>query len=216
MQRGWCRVELLAKLSGSGLKRLYVAQTSSGEIVPATDDFFNKLDFRVFLGDFSCCYLKHEGSEKCDKESLVHTVLGLYFLILQQRDEPFEKAVLDRINRCKEEYFPRKFSFVRGDGQEEKRELFGPMIEMLEDQVENADMPRGLTGLRKGIASEPVHHWTMSGDAWRNLDKVQESNQVQESDKVQKSEEVEESCKECCAEPITQERHGRSHSRLSL
>jgi hypothetical protein len=49
-----------------------------------------KKGVRVFDGRFTCCYLKHEGMEMCDKEKIVEPILGLFGAAYRQREDRAE------------------------------------------------------------------------------------------------------------------------------
>ena len=117
--RGWCRAEVLSKICGDCLKRMFVLEEESHTI--------SKLDMAVFHGNFSCCHLEHEHASVCDKETLMPAKLGLYSLIWLRGNKHHMEWVFEYINGAKDYFFPPFFTFKTRIGTE-KRELFGPLV----------------------------------------------------------------------------------------
>jgi len=134
--RGWCRAEVLSKICGDGLKRMFVLEDESHTIQPLTEEWLSKLDMAVFHGNFSCCHLEHEHASVCDKETLMPAMLGLYSLMWLRRNEPHMEWVFEYINGAKDYFFPPYFTFKTRTGAE-KRELFGPLVSMLERRLQH-------------------------------------------------------------------------------
>merc|ERR1719293_410302 len=137
--RGWCRAEMLSKICSSGLEDFFVLSTEGGELQRVTEDWLPSLSMYVFEGDFSCCQQGHcQGA--CDKEALVEPVLGLYSLVLRQVSAGSGSArhmeqVLRHIRQSKERFFPKTYTYrvtEPGRTTTEERELFGPLVEALE------------------------------------------------------------------------------------
>jgi len=135
--RGWCRAEMLAKVCGSGLDNMYIIQGEQATLEPVTHEWLAKLDLRVFEGEFSCCAMKHKGTVKCDKESLMSPILGLYSLVIKQRSLSHIQDVYHHINSDKDRFFPDSIFFVDEKGKVEERELFGPLVEKMEEYVQS-------------------------------------------------------------------------------
>lgn len=114
--RGWCRAEMLSKVCGTGLKQMFVSTSSDGGMEPMSEAWLDRLDFKVFRGDLTCCCLGHTGSRVCDKQSLIGPMLGLYSLILRQRHCDSARAVLRFIDESKAEFFPETFEFLGAEG----------------------------------------------------------------------------------------------------
>merc|ERR1719282_478751 len=100
-----------------------------------TEEIMKDLSFFVFEGSFGCCDKKHTGLLRCDREHLVLPILGLYSLVLKQRQKPHMKPVLDLINRYKDRFFPACFQFENPDGSTEERDLFRDLTEAMEKRV---------------------------------------------------------------------------------
>eukprot|EP01065_Artemidia_motanka_P022686 TRINITY_DN26884_c0_g1_i1.p1 TRINITY_DN26884_c0_g1~~TRINITY_DN26884_c0_g1_i1.p1 ORF type:complete len:1048 (+),score=320.32 TRINITY_DN26884_c0_g1_i1:139-3282(+) len=132
--RGWCRAEMLAKVCGSGLDSMYIVQGEGTSMAPVTSQWLDQLDLRVFEGQFSCCALSHKGTVRCDRESLMSPILGLYSLVLKQNTELHIRPIYKHIDKDKERFFPPSFSFATEGGTEE-RELFGPLVTKMEQHV---------------------------------------------------------------------------------
>lgn len=140
--RGWCRLELLAKICGSGRKDMWLVESADGAFTPinATDDEWLMEAIHVFDGQFSCC--RFGTSAKCDREYLVLPVLGLYYEMLQMRDTnkdmaPFVAPFVETVEREKASLFPASFTFTHEHAGPvhrpgEKRVLFGGLIAEVE------------------------------------------------------------------------------------
>ena len=136
--RGWCRAEMLSKVCGSGLKHMYVFETNGdtnagGTLQPVTLDWLSRLSLHVFDGRFSCCALKHQQSARCDKEELALPMLGLYSLVLQQRDQPHMVEICRLIDEDKQRFFPNHIEFETEIGSE-SRPLMEGLITRMEQE----------------------------------------------------------------------------------
>eukprot|EP00756_Hemistasia_phaeocysticola_P028128 Hpha_TRINITY_DN16160_c0_g2::TRINITY_DN16160_c0_g2_i1::g.3154::m.3154 len=137
--RGWCRAEMMAKVCGSGLEHMYIIQGEAATMEPVTEDFLVQLDLRVFEGQFSCCALNHKGTFRCDKESLMSPILGLYSLVIKQKSNPHIQRIFKLIDADRDRFFPPDFTFVDEQGRKDKRELFGPLVPKMEQRVMQGD-----------------------------------------------------------------------------
>jgi HAMP domain-containing protein len=136
--RGWCRVETLSKVCGSGLDKMFLMTGVDSALEQVTIQTFKEnLSLRVFEGNFSCCALGHRGQPYCDKELLVESVLGLYHQVLTS--EKRDLVILEHIEESKERFFPTRFRFFKGQATDdaldefEDRELFGELVPLVED-----------------------------------------------------------------------------------
>jgi hypothetical protein len=160
--RGWCRMELLAKVCATGLRDMYFL---SGD--PANPKFekadphrsFQHIPLQVFKANFSCCERKHAGDFKnCDKQQLVETALMLYSTSVKNfRTNPELKSVLCGMCRSQEQYFPKTYSHVTETGTE-TRELFGESIEIANDLL-------GLSYDELGLGPRRRSHVQRAGSA---------------------------------------------------
>ncbi|CAK0790506.1 unnamed protein product [Prorocentrum cordatum] len=161
--RGWCRAEMLSKICSSGLENFFVLSTEGGELQRVTEEWLPSLSMYVFEGDFSCCQQGHcHGA--CDKEALVEPVLGLYSLVLRQVNDGSGSArhmeqVLRHIRQSKERFFPRTYTYrvTAPEGTTtEERELFGPLVEALEQHMDREHGLRraGSTGSLRSARSD--------------------------------------------------------------
>jgi hypothetical protein len=143
--RGWCRAEMLSKLCSSGLENFFVLSTEGGELQRVTEEWLPSLSTLVFEGRFSCCQQGHVHGV-CDKESLVEPILGLYSLVLRQVNVGSKdgsarhmEQVHRHIRQSKERFFPKRYTFdvkdADGAHRVESRELFGPLVEALEEHM---------------------------------------------------------------------------------
>uniref|UniRef100_A0A7S1ATK8 Uncharacterized protein n=1 Tax=Noctiluca scintillans TaxID=2966 RepID=A0A7S1ATK8_NOCSC len=151
--RGWCRAEMMAKVFGSGLDNMFLCEAVGAALKPVTMDMLDQLDLRVFEGDFSCCMLKHKNTSKCDRESLVSPMLGIYSNCLKRDTADVKHEgmfTLETFQKDKERMFPRNFDFEKQHAKSftlDRRELFGPLPEMMEHRVAS----------NKAKAPKPVH-----------------------------------------------------------
>merc|ERR1719188_570480 len=125
--RGWCRAEMLSKICSSGLENFFVLSTEGGELQRVTEEWLPSLSMSVFEGMFSCCQQGHKCGV-CDKESLV-------------------EQVLQHIRQSTQRFFPKSYTFevsnLDGSKTTEERELFGPLVEALEQHMDRANLRRG-------------------------------------------------------------------------
>lgn len=140
--RVWCRAEQLAHFCKSGMSTMFLCTSQDGHLEPLSADWITAV-VRVFDGEMTCCRLLHELNGtmmKCDKESLVSTLLGLYFevytsLVIGEGSEA-KIGMQNLITTEKDRIFPANFSYVTKKGTEQ-RELFGDMIQRVEKVIEN-------------------------------------------------------------------------------
>jgi len=131
-KRGWCRAEMLSKVCGSGIVGMYyfkqtVGTTSSEEdnrLVAMSIADLDHLSLRIFEGNFTVAQ---------DAETLVTPVLGLYSLILRQKDEPHMRTIYKHIVEEKERFFPKTITYDNDPDTE--TQLFGPLVAMMETHV---------------------------------------------------------------------------------
>jgi hypothetical protein len=157
--RGWCRMELLSKVSASGLRNMWFVSGTLNrqndgsnnpdsthglkfEKLPDTKEKFRSLPFDVFNGQFSCCAHQHKGSfSHCDKEKLVRAATCLYAGCIKGRHDHAElRSVIEGL--CQhgmeglDKYFPKTHDLERPGGAVERgRELFGPLIGMVGEHL---------------------------------------------------------------------------------
>mmetsp|Transcript_48007 Transcript_48007/g.154887 ORF Transcript_48007/g.154887 Transcript_48007/m.154887 type:complete len:1050 (+) Transcript_48007:131-3280(+) len=136
--RGWCRAETISKVFGSGLANMFVVDNPEGELIPVTPELLNSsLSMMLFEADFSCCDRGHKSQPYCDKQDLVLPILGMYSKVRRKHGDPEYDYVIKHIEEFKERMFPKRFTFMKDDGQSEERELFGDLVEVMEAHVEN-------------------------------------------------------------------------------
>jgi hypothetical protein len=129
-------VETLAKVCGSGIDNMFLMTDADDKLEQITMQMFKEnLSLEVFEGKFSCCEMGHKHQPWCDREKLVESVLGLYYHLLTQAEDPTVQVVLDHIKGNKERFFPKHFDFALEDGTTEPRELFGELVVMLEGRA---------------------------------------------------------------------------------
>jgi len=101
---------------------------------------------KVFLGDFSCCRIKHKGSDKCDREELLQPMLGLYCEIYRRRYHPTVAPIYQMIENIKEEVYPKSISVEFEEGRIEERNLFGNYLDIAEKAIDFENMITAASG----------------------------------------------------------------------
>lgn len=141
--RIWCRVEQIAHVCSHGLESMFVKVPDG--LTQLEEAWFQEV-VRIFDADMTCCRLKHQGLDHCDKESLVLVLLGLWYKMcasqrgihmhmgLGDEDEGI-KMVYALIVPQKDKVFPATMNFVTSD-HVERRTLFGDLISRLERHIE--------------------------------------------------------------------------------
>jgi len=133
--RGWCRLEMLARISQCDVDDMYVCRGEGGECVPMQTDgaTFNEA-IEVFNAQYTV------GS---DRLKLVDTTLGLYYLLLHREaagDLSKElTAMLQRVRQRKAAVFPPEY--------------FQDLLAITEDLVATGDSSFHRQSLRKSIRS---------------------------------------------------------------
>eukprot|EP00929_Paragymnodinium_shiwhaense_P086771 TRINITY_DN47209_c0_g1_i1.p1 TRINITY_DN47209_c0_g1~~TRINITY_DN47209_c0_g1_i1.p1 ORF type:complete len:941 (-),score=200.64 TRINITY_DN47209_c0_g1_i1:132-2954(-) len=172
--RGWCRAEMLSKVCSTGLAHMYIIERLEAGIEPVRGGVLASLDMNVFEGDFSCCSIGHQSCSRCDKENLMKPMLGLYALMLRRaKDDPNVAAMARRIKAKRDKFFPKTFEFKswREDSkgelvvEKEERDLFGPLVAMMEGRVgQHQNLPRSSAKtFSKTLSSELEEHASMHG-----------------------------------------------------
>merc|ERR1712194_497990 len=126
-QRGWCRAEMLSKVCGSGIVGMYYfdrMETEENQLEPVTTADLDHLSLRIFEGTFTVAQ---------DAETLVTPVLGLYSLILKQKDKPHMQTIYQHIVEEKDRFFPKTITYDNDPSTETV--LFGPLVDMMEKHV---------------------------------------------------------------------------------
>ena len=126
-KRGWCMAEMLSKVCGSGIVGMYYFKQTEGEdnrLVAMSIADLDHLSLRIFEGNFTVAQ---------DAETLVTPVLGLYSLILKQKDEPHMRTIYKHIVEEKDRFFPKTITYDNDPDTE--TQLFGPLVAMMETHV---------------------------------------------------------------------------------
>ena len=162
--RGWCRAELLSHVARRGRKQVYVAVgCGSHDILPlekvgekgneASGEICDILGLRgenilsdmcsVFTGKFTCCQTGHINSSQCDREKLVEPMLGLYCGIYRSRLNTNVAPIYKMIEPKKNDMFPSEIEIeIQGD-KSEKRNLFGDILKIAEEEIDFENMLLG-------------------------------------------------------------------------
>ena len=100
----------------------------------------------------------HKGCTRCDKQELALPVLGLYSLVLKQRDQPHMAEVCQMIEQDKERFFPGHIDFVSVDGEgtehREQRPLLDELVGVMELYVSGGAVAGGDVEARPTQADE--------------------------------------------------------------
>eukprot|EP00746_Dinoflagellata_sp_MGD_P136290 gnl/MRDRNA2_/MRDRNA2_70247_c0_seq3.p1 gnl/MRDRNA2_/MRDRNA2_70247_c0~~gnl/MRDRNA2_/MRDRNA2_70247_c0_seq3.p1 ORF type:complete len:433 (+),score=58.36 gnl/MRDRNA2_/MRDRNA2_70247_c0_seq3:68-1300(+) len=135
--RVWTRAEQFAHFCQHGMKDIYVM--SSINDIQQIDEKWLKSVIHVFEGQMTCCRLDHNsGSSRCDKESLVMPMVGLYSEICSKKCRStlsqVERDALVHIEADKDRMFPAKFEYSTSTDKSETRTLFGDLIDRLDSE----------------------------------------------------------------------------------
>jgi len=162
--RGWCRLELLAKMSSGNFDNMYIASENSS--VKAITDGDLELWMEAATGVFSGNY-----TQASDMKKIVDVCLGLWALILQQMDlNPDVRKLYDSIKDQVEEIFPpalfgdmpqklRQIMFQRTNGDKGKKSsisfsgTFNAKSKKQNDEL-NKIVTQGLTEAKKAKSGE--------------------------------------------------------------
>ena len=131
------------------------------------------IDLNVFFGEFPCCTVRHAGHLRCDREKLRTPMLGIFDHYLQDRmsdqgahaEEATARALsTEVIEQDRERMFPSVFQFETTHNyvtiSSEVRELFGPLLKMVEQRIRASGAAHNelMTRSAAGIAGvEGVH-----------------------------------------------------------
>eukprot|EP00929_Paragymnodinium_shiwhaense_P047495 TRINITY_DN24094_c0_g1_i2.p1 TRINITY_DN24094_c0_g1~~TRINITY_DN24094_c0_g1_i2.p1 ORF type:complete len:343 (+),score=14.96 TRINITY_DN24094_c0_g1_i2:321-1349(+) len=136
--RTWCRVEQMAHFCSHGAEGMYISKRP-GELAKVDNDWIRKVVY-IFEGSVTCCRLGHQEGKRCDKELIVPTALAMYADLLWKvtnSELPHDSVeAIWEIMRCNlDRAFPQHFQYKTHSGQLLKRELFGPTIQWVHDQM---------------------------------------------------------------------------------
>ena len=142
--QGWLRAELLARLVGSGIQNLFLYEACDGSLQQVTQEMARGIDLNVFLGEFPCCTVRHCGHLRCDREKLRTPMLGIFAHYVRDRIRQ-QAATTEEATACllsteliehdRDRMFSRFFQFQTATSSCEVRELFGPLLEMVEQRI---------------------------------------------------------------------------------
>merc|ERR1740129_898169 len=110
----------------------------------------------------TCCRLKHKGGTPCDRESLVPTMMSMYFDLYAKNAAGMlpqkSTAAWELVSKCREKMFPQKFNYVTEKGQPAQKKLFGGMIGRAERLVQkDVQYAMGLTSTDTSRSSLDAH-----------------------------------------------------------
>jgi len=115
-KRGWCRLEQWARMTIGGLENMYIFDDAASEkhkLTPIShQDGWYYDSIHVMHGDFTV---------DSDKDKLVDTLLGLWSVSLENRNQADNRVIYKLIMDNKSTVFPE--------------ELFGDLIPLLEERV---------------------------------------------------------------------------------
>jgi len=142
--RMWCRAEQFAHVVRNGSENMWLAADDAGAVLMEAG-WVASSALDVFGGELTCCRKMHEGMERCDRESLLIPILGLYGEMYASRcavdgQNPSAKLLLDRIEaEGHGAVFPKEFKFVREDSTHtsENRELFGDLVQEMHQLIDS-------------------------------------------------------------------------------
>jgi len=101
-KRGWCRAEVASHVSRRGKTNVYIGVGADN--IKLIAEYENDQDgdltsemLDVFNGEYTCCRLGHRNKGRCDRESLMEPMLGLYSDIYKRRYKPNIQDVYEKI-----------------------------------------------------------------------------------------------------------------------
>jgi len=161
-RRMWCRAEQVCHSMRNGTESMFLAVSSHDNDVflPVKPDFFRE-SLHVFDGELTCCRLEHKGMDRCDRQSLVVPILGLYGELFRAAQEGIEgkgadmstvKAFLQEIDEHQDEVFPRTFKRVMWKKKKRVVEdvlLFGDLIDRMRLRIKKG--AHTLDPLERGV-----------------------------------------------------------------
>jgi len=155
-ERGWCRMEMLAKACGSGTSHIYVCRGDGVYLEELAVSQMNCLSFNVYEGVFT---------KESDKEMLVLPTLGLYSRVLRKEGDDVS-MILMTMKAGINTFFPSHYIVELTDGTHQKRTLFGTVIRALEKHVQNtSDTTEGSGESTAGLSAS-----LDAGRTWHLLD----------------------------------------------
>jgi len=136
-RRGWCRTEILAKACASGFQHMFAMSGTGEDLKPLTEEDFHNLSMDVYKGEFTV---------PSDCEKLVIPILGLYSLVLKAPEsEVSMQSIKKYIDQKKDSFFPA-FYISKEQDRSEKRELFGSLVQLMEQHVAMTGKDMDMTG----------------------------------------------------------------------
>jgi len=146
-RRGWCRTEILAKACASGFQHMFALSGTGQDLKPVTEEDFHNLSMDVYKGEFTV---------PSDCEKLVIPILGLYSLVLKAPESKVSmQSIKKYIDQRKDSFFP-DFYFAKEDGRSEKRELFGSLVQLMEQHVAMTAEDMDMTGEAMDMTGEAM------------------------------------------------------------
>lgn len=147
-RRMWCRAEQVCHSMRNGTENMFLAVSNQkdDEFCSVKKDFFRE-SLRVFDGELTCCRMEHKGMGRCDRESLVVPILGLYGELFRAAHEGIKsecadmstvEAFLREIDEHQDAVFPREFKRVMWKKKKKVIEdvvLFGDLIDRMRMRI---------------------------------------------------------------------------------
>lgn len=144
--RLWCRVEQVSFGCTRGTEHMFLHRGQELEALPS--DWMESVCC-VFDAQSSCCKLKHTTFPECDRETVCHSLLALYFHLYSQKlalsknkkEEHSESSKAWReawalVEKHKARMFPETFLYATATGPIEK-DLFSNMLLYVEKFAES-------------------------------------------------------------------------------
>ena len=166
--RCWCRAEQVCHCMRMGYGNMWVANEL--ECSRITEDWFSEGTLRVFEGELTCCRRKHKGMEKCDRQSLVLPILGLYAEMYSSGAETFDLTssqsgdwgmMFRKLYQDRATILPASFEMEKeledGTIKVVTIELFGTLIQEVEDRINQSDALKEKLRLRRCETVDPQH-----------------------------------------------------------
>eukprot|EP00929_Paragymnodinium_shiwhaense_P028714 TRINITY_DN16591_c0_g1_i1.p1 TRINITY_DN16591_c0_g1~~TRINITY_DN16591_c0_g1_i1.p1 ORF type:complete len:428 (+),score=56.24 TRINITY_DN16591_c0_g1_i1:113-1285(+) len=162
--RVWCRVEQVAHASVNGFRGMHYSQDPD-HLEPIEESWIQRIVY-IFEAQMTCCRRGHPDNGPCDRELLVPTLLAMYaVLFLRQTGsgrESFKETLSGSVesvwhvmNRDIDRAFPRTHSYMRSDGTQQQRLLFGNGVHCLRKLAQKQG---GIPRVMNMLSSSPLRN----------------------------------------------------------
>lgn len=151
--RVWTRAEQVSFFCNSGLDQMFIM---TDVFTAAPKDWMDDVA-ALFEGSMTCCSRKHEAGGRCDKESLVLPMLGMYFDLCMSHQEGnvgrSKEVIYSIVQQQKSRMFPETHDYATKHGSSIEK-LFGNSIVRLDRLV--AEKKKQMRAIRSKSSSRQI------------------------------------------------------------